>query len=551
MTRPSRNRIRAALTPAAIGALGIMLAFHATILSGFALVEGDLLDSRLVMYLLERSYLWLLRTPGQLQFWNASFYFPAPNVIAYSDTLLTVAPVYWLLRAAGLEPSTALQWWLIAMSTLNYVAAFALIRRATRVGPTAAALGAFLFAFANARASQLAHPQLQPQFYMVIAVYALVRVFEVDARRHRAATAKWLVVFAIALAAQLWAEFYYGFFLVLALGIATLCALAVPRLRSHLFAVGRENVAAVGACLVTGAVLVAPLASHYLAVAHALGVRPYGALVEFMPTPASWLYMGADNWMYGTVWRGGHFVLTMPQEQQLGLGLVTTGLVLWGLWGARRTALGILLMVTAGALMLCTTVFPGGHTAWPIIFDWMPGARALRAISRVGLILLVPAAIGIALFFEAALAARWRVAATLAALAFMFEQGQSVEVYSKAGARAERTRVEAMIAPSCGTVLYAPLHGRRMTWTYQVDGMWAGLDRHVPTINGYSGNAPAGWDFQQIRINDSTRARAVEHALAAWEARWGGALHHVCVVSPDLAHVHEPLAHPYGTDVVE
>jgi len=549
--RTMRDRLRALVAPAAIWAVGVMLAFHGIILSRFALVEGDLLDSRFSLYLLEHSWLWLLRVPGQQQFWNAPFYYPARNVIAYSDTLLTVAPVYWLLRAMGLGPTTSLQWWLIVMATLNFGGAYVLIRRATRVRPAAAALGAFLFAFANARTSQLAHPQLEPQVYTLIALYALVRVFEQHPCDDHAPTAKWLAVFAMALAAQFWAAFYYGFFLVLSLGIAALCALAVPRLRRPLVGVVRRNAAGVGGCVALGAVLVASLASHYLAVARSIGVRPYGALAPFMPTPASWLYMGRDNWMYDTLWRGAHFTLAMPQEQQLGLGLVTTLLVIWGLWRARRSPLGMLAIATGAALMLCTTVFPGGHTAWPIIFDWMPGARALRAIGRVGLVLLVPAAIGIALFFEMAFAARWRVAATLGALVFMLEQGQSAEVYSKAEARAERTRVETMIQTSCSAVLYAPLHGKRMTWAYQVDGMWAGLDRHVPTINGYSGNAPAGWDFQQIRMNDSTRALAVHRALAAWEARWGGALHRVCVVSPDLAHVHEPLDHPYGTDAVE
>lgn len=546
-----RERMRALIVPAAVWAVGLMLAFHAIILSRFALVEGDLLDSRFNLYLLEHSWLWVLRVPGQQQFWNAPFYYPARNVIAYSDTLLTVAPVYWLLRAVGLSPTTSLQWWLIAMATLNFAGAYVLIRRATRVRPAAAALGAFLFAFANARTSQLAHPQLVPQFYTLIALYALVRVFEDESRHDRALTTRWMLVFAAALAAQFWAAFYYGFFLALSLGIAAVCALVVPSLRARFVHVVRRHAVATGACVAFGAALVASLASHYLAVARSIGVRPYGALAPFMPTPASWLYMGRDNWMYDTLWRGAHFTLSMPQEQQLGLGLVTTVLVIWGLWGARRSPLGMLALTTGAALMLLTTVFPGGHTAWPIIFDWMPGARALRAISRVGLILLVPAAIGVALFFETAMNARWRVAASLAALVFVLEQGQSVEVYSKAAARAESTRVEAMIAPSCGSVLYAPLHGRRMTWTYQVDGMWAGLDAHVPTINGYSGNAPAGWDFRQIRINDSTRARVVQHALAAWETHWGGALHHVCVVSPDLAHVREPLDHPYGSDVVE
>jgi len=531
--------------------VGIMLAFHGVILSRFALVEGSRLDTRFNLYLLEHSYLWLLRTPGHQQFWNAPFYFPARNVIAYSDTLLTVAPPYWLLRAAGLAPSTALQWWLIVMATLNFAAAHALIRRATRVRPTAAALGAFLFAFANARTSQLAHPQLQPQFYTLVALYALVCVFEDDAQTDRAATARWLLVFAAALAAQFWAAFYYGFFLTLSLGIATLGALAVRPLRLRLISVVRRNMIAAAASVVTGAALVASLAWRYLEVARSLGMRPYGAVVAFMPTPASWLYMGPDNWMYGTMWRGAHFTLSMPQEQQLGLGLLTTILVIWGLWSARRTALGTLVIGTATALMLLTTVFPGGRAAWPLIFDWMPGAGALRAISRVGLILLVPGAIGIALFFQTAITARWRIVAALAALVFACEQGQSVQVYDKAADRAESNRVEAMIGQSCPAVLFAPLHGRRMTWNYQVDGMWAALDRRVPTINGYSGNAPRDWDFQQIRINNAARAHDVQDALVVWAAHWGAALPRVCVVSPDLAHVHEPLDYPYGTAVIE
>src|SRR6185312_4207043 len=354
--RPSavRARVLAWLAPAGAWAAGLVLVFHGMILSRFALVEGDLLDSRFNLYVLEHSYLWLLRVPGQQQFWNAPFYFPARNVIAYSDTLLTVAPVYWLLRGAGLGPATALQWWLMAMATLNFVAAYALIRRAIRVGPTAAALGAFLFAFANARTSQLAHPQLQPQFYTLVALYALVCVFEDDAQADRAATARWLLVFAAALAAQFWAAFYYGFFLTLSLGIATLGALAVRPLRLRLISVVRRNMIAAAASVVTGAALVASLAWRYLEVARSLGMRPYGAVVAFMPTPASWLYMGPDNWMYGTMWRGAHFTLSMPQEQQLGLGLLTTILVIWGLWSARRTALGTLVIGTATALMLLT-----------------------------------------------------------------------------------------------------------------------------------------------------------------------------------------------------
>lgn len=527
------------------------MVFHATLLSGWALVQGDLLDTRFNLYILEHGYRWLLRAPGHTSFWNAPFYYPAPNVTAYSDTLLTVAPVYWLLRAIGLAPDTALQCWLMVMATLNFAAAYAFLRRAARAGSGAAAAGAFLFAFANARTAQMAHPQMQPQLYTVLALYALVRAIQaLDAPDEARAARRWIPVFAAAVAAQFWAGFYYGFFLVLALGIAALWSLPFPEPRAALGALVRRHPGPLGASAALGVLLVAPLAAHYLAVVRVLGLRPYASLSEFIPTPWSWLSLGRDNWVYGAIMRAPAFAARMPREQELGLGLVTTALAAWGLLARRRHPLAALSLATALTIVVIATRVPGGHTLWTYVFLWVPGASALRAVSRIGIMLLLPAAIGVAMFIDHARAREWRTAALVAALAVMLEQGQEPQVYGKSAARAAEARVASLVPSACEAFVYTPRHARRMTWQYQVDGMWAGLERGIPTVNGYSGNAPPGWMLRQIRLDEPGAEARVDAALAAWRARWGSRLPPLCRLTPDLSRVHEPLAHPYGGDAI-
>ena len=55
--------------------------------------------------------------------------------------------------------------------------------------------------------------------------------------------------------------------------------------------------------------------------------------------------------------------------------------------------------------------------------------------------------------------------------------------------------------------------------------MLAGLERGVPTLNGYSGNTPPGWDLSEPQL--TTRAQ-LEQWLARFPNSPGGA--QLCVV---------------------
>lgn len=534
----------------------MLLAFHPMLLSGLRLIQRDWGDTRLNMYILEHGYRWLAGTPGHERLWSPPVFYPAPNTFAYSDVMLAIAPPYWLLRAMGLPPDTAFQWWELVMATLNYAAALLFLRRVARVGTPAAALGAAVFAFAGMRIAQLQHPHLLPEFYIVTAAYGAARLFgnekerelpgrdPRDPRASRApraptsrAAAGWIALLFASVVAELYSAFYYGWFLALSLAIAAALALAMRDTRAPLVAVVRRHARALAAACAASALALYPLASHYLAAARQVGVRDFPSVLPLLPRPASWVYLGVENRAYGWLtWLHPFVTIPMAHEQRLGLGLVTTAVVAAGLWHARHRPLARLLALTSIVIVLCTTLWPGGITAWRVIYAVVPGASALRAVSRIGLLLLLPAAVGAALFVDALRLRGWAGAVVLAAMAVVIgaEQSQHLLSYDKYAGRRRVAMVADAVAPGCQAFLFTPRDGREDPWWYQADAMWASLATGVPTINGYSGNEPPGWMLYDIVVRGAAHERTLAASLDAWARRWRLDRARLCVVSPTL-----------------
>src|SRR5215472_9256094 len=145
-----------------IGVLGLAMVHHPMILSGFARIQTDLGDTRLIHYLLEHGYRWSRREPAHRDLWSPPFFYPTANAAAYSDLLLGVGPVYWLWRVLGAPPDLAFGSWMVSMSALNYAAGLLLFGRGLGFGMPAAAAGASLVAFGAPRVNQLGHQQLLP-----------------------------------------------------------------------------------------------------------------------------------------------------------------------------------------------------------------------------------------------------------------------------------------------------------------------------------------------------------------------------------------------------
>ncbi len=342
-----------------IGGLGVLMAHHPMILSGFQRMQVNLGDTRFNNYVLEHDYRWVLGTRNHTEFWNPPFFFPERNVAAYSDVLLSVAPLYMVNRAVGLPPDTAYQLWLLTLSSLNFLLAYHVLGRRFGLSAPAASLAAILFAFGAPRINQLGHPQLLPHFPSLITIDALFGLF---AAPGAAATAwkrglLWLAAM-LGVVAQLYAGFYLGWFLILSLGITAVVGLLGRRSRWVLLATLRRDVFLLAATALASGLLLWPLVNHYLDAARVFGPRYYPTVRQFLPNWKSFFYLGPDSWLWG--WWVGPREAPLHEredEKRLGIGLVTTlacGLGLY--WNRDRPAIRLLLGVALGLVISTITV---------------------------------------------------------------------------------------------------------------------------------------------------------------------------------------------------
>ncbi|WP_165064802.1 hypothetical protein [Paludisphaera rhizosphaerae] len=701
---PARRGVQWALV-VVVGLLGVFAAHHPMIFSGFSRIQTDLGDSRLLNYLLEHGWLWVNRTPGHDRFWDAPFFHPVKNVIAYTDSMFSYGPFYWPFRLVGFSPEVSFGLFLITSTVLNYAAGVLLFGRGLGFGAPATAAGAGLIAFGAPRMNQLMHAQLVPFFYLLIALYALCRIIR-EGTASAAERASWWIVFALGVAAQFYGGVYLGWFFGVALALTAVTALVLRTSRDEVVSlIQRDWWAAVLAAAV-GILVLIPFLAHYLPAAREFGgtfndVQAYGH-----PTNWSWWNVGPNNWFWGWIDRrwpiGPH---PFPWELNLGIGFLTTAACGVGLYLSKNSPLGRVALATmllvliamtlvrndrvvllagaaacfafgclfrepdwtergagafalavavllacppyndairtltlvlmvfcwvrlwerrsrpdgllapgvglflltlhllpwstmsliapgavaagailcyfrpkhrteivlasvglfliAGALLslesrpevlyhaalgvafgwVCSTTLPqvrlkpsqlvpilavsfalvillyGKTSLWYALSPYIPGAKAIRVPSRVVLILLVPAAFGLASLVERLDRSLWGMAAWCLALLCLVEQSGTTDCYSLAESRARIAVISQQIDPSMGTFYYRPESEESGFVQYNLDAMWASLNTGIPTINGNSGCFPKDWwPFPQA---DAPNKATTEAVLRAWCEKFG------------------------------
>jgi hypothetical protein len=542
-------------------AAALLLVHHPMILSGFARVQTGVGDTRFNMYAVEHTYLWLISAPGHKLLWNWPVYYPHANVAAYSDLMLGLGPLYWTWRLLGAAPDTSFQLWMLACTAANFLVAYIFLRNIFRVGCLPAAFGALLFAGGSCRAAQLGHQQLLCHLYVMTAIYAVFRMFDPPLSVGKTAAGKdgkggiWFGVLCASVALQLYTAFYPGFFLILVLGIALAWSMAFASGRREVIAFARRHGIAVGICLFVTVLAMLPWLKHYWAAARELGPRPYAEVRALLPRVESWFFMGPASWWYGWIRTGSFFPKVLPlDEQRIGMGLLTPVIVLTGLvWSWRRRSVRIMLGTTVTVMFLVTYVrWFGLPEPWRAVFAVVPGAGAIRAVARVGMLLLIPASLGLALFLERMLCAERHflsAAALAVACACILEQGHTTPSYDKRAIRAEVARLAEKIDPGCEAFFDATAE-RGPGWSKTpVDAMWAGWVAGKPTLNGFSGSVPPGWyPIHAALLSESgPDQRRLSQAVARWLRLYGLSATRICWIGLPPPPPQPPL--PVETDV--
>jgi hypothetical protein len=489
--------------------------------SDFLLVQSSVHDTRFNHYILEHEVRWLRGDDAHARFWDLPVFYPSgTNALAYSDTLLSFLPPYAAARASGLNPETSYQAWLLCITLANVLAAIAFFRFVARAPPLASTLGALLFCVVAPRMMQFDHHQLYPQFWMLLAAAAVVRILRDGIRADAPAFTVWPSVAALALALQAWGGFYVMYFTGFALGLGALVGLALPAGRAAMFGAVRRSWPSFLIAAVLFVALVAPLALRYHEALGQVGARPYASVADLLPRVQSWLFAGPSSRLWGWTSRWACFQeLPFLGEHVMGPGYFTVAAAAAGVWLRRRDAYARWLVLLVAVLVLVTTSV-AGHSLWRLIYEAVPGGSGIRAVTRFWLITILPVSLGVAaVVAHLERSGRWILALLVGAACVgeqwvgggvgydKVEQRQKLEIM----ARTLRPASQAFFVTSSADV-WAP--------QVSIEAMWVGLASGRPTLNGYSGNAPPGHDLLPVARNEAELLDAWRR-LEAWCANTG------------------------------
>ncbi|MEH2139782.1 COG1470 family protein [Nostoc sp.] len=482
--------------------LGIFIAFYPTILSRFALMQSDPGDTRLNNYFLEHSFQLLINKEYVGDLWSPAFFYPYENVLAFSENLFGSAPIYWLFRLF-VSADLAFQIWMIAVSILGF-ASFVFLMRRYQVSHLLSAFGALLFAFSMPRINQIGHQQLLPQFFTPLAFFIGWEFFLQPTRKK-------ITLFLLLTYLQVLAGIYLGWFLLFSLPIffAIAYKLAPPSIRSNLLSYCRVDYKAIITITLVWAATMFLTLLPYLEAKSVLGKRPYSEVDTMLPRISSWFAVDSGS-LWAPLLSSVSKSLPMPVEHRMFAGVIILfliGVSVYTLFNSQN----ILTLERALVAKVCFFVFitlfilslrlPFGISLWRIIYEVVPGASVIRAVTRIWLIAYFYLLIAGILCFDSLLQSTVFINRSILKLVivsiccligiseqFIF----NLPNYEKAPLLKETTEISSLMKQGC-SVAYLSLNLEKPFFTDQLTAMWAGIEANIPVVNGYSSAPPPNY----------------------------------------------------------
>jgi hypothetical protein len=506
--------------------------------SGLTLLPGDVGDPRFLNIVLEH---WYRVLRGLAPWRDPPYFFPQGGVLGYGDSLILYVPAYVVLRLAGISVANAYFGALIAVMITGYASMLWLLRRVLGVAPSIAIVGGLIFAFSNMNALAVSHTQLYASAFVPVVIGFSWRAFGAFARGARYFAAA--VTVAVLVPLLLYTSFYVGWYTGLLLGTWALVLLLATWFRAPgeiLDVVGRlreERWQLLALALIFLVALI-PFLATYLPIHREFGNRDWDQVRRSLPLLADIVNVGPDNLAWG--WLARMLVPAgrpMGHELTFGLPLLLlaafTVLLIWQSGWHRATlrdasgppdrdrAIACLGVAVIVSWLLMVQL--GSFSLWRYVHAAVPGAGVIRAPFRYQVVLQLAVIVVVAVGLRRAQATgrgKWAVGVLLAGL--VFEQVTAFR--ATFDAREKEQLVQRVAAPpvSCRYFLLGTAVAPPGRWfESQLDAATVAQRVGVPTVNGYSGQLPRGWDLWVHEIGTSGYASAALIWLQSHNLREG------------------------------
>jgi hypothetical protein len=483
-------------------------------------VPGNLGDARFNNIILEHLFRWVTGKDDSL--WSPGFFYPYPGALTFSDNHFGTGWAYILARFFGLGPERAFIAWYSLAAPLNYFSCYYSLRK-SGISQVGSAVGAFLFSFALNVSARHGHAQLAYRFGIPLAMLSWQRFLERGELKQASFIALWLTL-------QFLCSIYLGYFLLLLLIayaivqtiIATPTGMLKPRTAVLRAASGLKLAESTGytALIIICCAALFGLFYPYLHYSRLYQIsRSYQEIASMLPRPASYFMAdGSRLWHWTSSYAPD---LPMRWEHQIFFGLSAYLLMIVALIAApspRNKA-----AITAFLGLVIVTLYVHGHSLYVLIYR-LPLANAIRAMGRIGLVMLFPVSIlaGAGMDWLIAPGRRqWlkKTVAVFVTILMLVECSSYVSEWMPLKDLDQRlaaltAKAPRVIAPDA--ILYLPQsNSPALYYISELDGMRLAQELNRVTLNGYSGSTPKDFNDPGVTPCDVVNERLANYAAFA------------------------------------
>ncbi len=461
----------------------------------FSNMPGDLADSRFCNYLLENTYLYFFGRSASL--FNLSFFYPFPYILGFSENLFGSFPIYGFGRLLTGHTDIAFLFWYSFSYFLNYFATYYVLRK-LNIDCFSAVIGALIFAYAFPVSAQSGHAQLAYRFCVPLSIFSLLNFLEKQTFSDAVRSIFWLVW-------QLYCSIYIGFFLLALLMLITTSYLFLIFLKnknysyrnfiSSWLSLGSIEKLKIIFIMWTLVLMLIVLFYPYFKVTELYGAKRSLAEISSMLPRFGSYFLAEGSWLWSFI---GGFIHDIPMrhEHQIFIGATATILLIlgliFGLTGVQTLVFSLLTSSLAIALLI--TINIGGHSIWDYLAD-LPFASAIRAMTRFILVLLFPIAYLCSVAVNR-LPAGWNFFKISLIAVLIFEYSTINALSSPISLWRQREDAVAILVPKNlpnNSILFFSQPPGTYIPAQEMDSILISLKLGYPTLNGYSGGVPPGF----------------------------------------------------------
>jgi hypothetical protein len=505
------------ITPLLVLCIGIF-GYLMPAIGYFTMMPGDLGDARFNSVVLEHGYQWLIGRVPEL--WSPGFFYPFERILAFSDNHFGSFWSYAAARSLGAPRELSFQIWFVVGCVLNYAAGYWMLRR-MGFDVLGASCGAFVFAFALPVLHQEGHAQLTYRFAIPLAILAWWRVVEQKSLIDVFTLLFWL---SVQFLCSIYLGVFLGYLLVALFFAYVACKVFgfsqdAKKIESFKLTDLREPRVFALICLsLLACGLVIWMLVQYQSVSAEYRLsRPIEALEPLIPRFSSYLLAdqsGLTSWI-------GKSVRSFPTrpEHQMFIGVGVLLFLLVGLFAVvskrylsvESYRLGIVSAISILILVAMTVVVNGSSLYFLVI--QLPGLDAIRAVSRIILVMLLPVSILVAVGVDCLRRQFTSVVGyfVLALVAMIVISAETVFYKPHQAARETWTMRQAGLnhligkPPSEGSVIYLTQRKEEPFYLAELDAMIYAQDHKLKTLNGYSGSTPPGYVYPEPCVSVADR----------------------------------------------